>query len=607
MEKQKSWKLILRLFGFAKSYRWTIVLTVIAMMLYAALSAAPLFLLQPLFDRVSVEVLGNMPTPKTSFNPFNPLLKNVSLENLLYVISLILLPLIILIASFDYLKEYLYRFITLKVIIDIRNTLCRHILSLSLGFFNEKKAGDLMSRLTNDVSITQYALEFLFGDIIQQPLRILAILTGMFMINWAATLIIILFLPLFLFPILKLGRKVRKSRSGSLIKLGDVTESMHQMFSGIRVVKSFRMEDEEIKEFAHENKGFFRKAMGVSRAKALSSSIIILISGLGLWLAVVLGGYLVNNNYISFSSAGTILVFLMLLPTPMRMLAKSFNILQESLSGAERVFELMDLKPDIKEDPNALELKGIKQGINFNDISFAYPTAPNDKTNNLVLKDINLSVKPGEMIAIVGPTGAGKSTLLDLLARFYDPTKGSITIDNIDLRKIKRESLIDHLAIVAQENFLFNTTIRENICYGKRDATDEEIHQSARSANIHDFIIGLEKGYQTLAGERGTKLSGGERQRIAIARAILKNPLILLLDEATSALDTKAERAVQTALNNLMTGRTTFVIAHRLSTVQNADRIIVLENGRIAESGQHQDLLNRQGLYAKLYQLQFEQ
>jgi subfamily B ATP-binding cassette protein MsbA len=469
-----------------------------------------------------------------------------------------------------------------------------------MNFFNKKKTGELMSRLTNDVSITQSALEYLFGDIIQEPIRIITLFIAMIALDWRMGILVFIAMPIFAYPIFKIGSKIRKSKMKSLAKLGDVTESMHQMFSGIRVVKSFRMEKAELHEFAKENDGFLRKSLSVARAKSLSLAILLLVGGIIFSVALIGASYLIKNGHLSLGTAIGLFLCIVLLPAPFKIVAKAINTLQESLAGAERLFELSAIKPDTQDETNALELPNISQGIKFNRLWFTYhgEEAP-------VLKDIDFTVKVNEITAIVGPTGAGKSTMLDLIARFYDPDKGSIEIDGIDTKKVKRESLLNHIAIVGQENFLFNTTIKENIKYGKRDATDEEITKAAQSAQIHDFIIGLEKGYDTEIGERGARLSGGERQRIAIARAILKKPAILLLDEATSALDSESERLVQNALNNLMHDCTTFVIAHRLYTVQHAHKIIVLEEGKMVQSGTHDELINQDGLYKRLYETQF--
>jgi subfamily B ATP-binding cassette protein MsbA len=595
-------KIASNLFSYAKPYWKWILLTIFITFLYAAISSIPILLIQPLMDKVALpEITGLKGTmPKWSINPFKFLLKSVSPQEFLIMISYLLLPLIAIIALLGYLKEYLPRYVTSRIIIDIRNNLCRHILGLSMNFFNKKKTGELMSRLTNDVSITQSALEYLFGDIIQEPIRILTIFVAMIAIDWRVGVLVFVVMPIFAYPIIKIGSKIRIHKIKSLSKLGDITESMHQMFSGIRVVKSFRMEEAELKEFASENQGFLRKSLSVARAKSLSIGALLFIGGVILALSTFGSGYLIVHNHMSIGTAISLFLCIIILPGPFRLVAKAVNTLQESLAGAERLFELTLIKPAINDEPNAIEINGFSQSIKFNHVTFTYQGEPEP-----VLKDIDFSVKPNEITAIVGPTGAGKSTMLDLIARFYDTDKGAIEIDGVDTRKIKRESLLNHIAIVGQENFLFNISIKDNIRYGKREATDEEIIKAAQSAQIHDFIAGLEKGYETEIGERGARLSGGERQRIAIARAILKKPAILLLDEATSALDSESERLVQNALNNLMHECTTFVIAHRLHTIQHADKIIVLENGQIVQTGTHDELISQGGLYKKLYNTQF--
>jgi len=602
MFTKKDLKLTRELFAYAKPYWKWILLTLLVTFLYAVISSIPLLLIQPLVDKVAIPAITGLrgTMPKWSLNPFKFILRSVSPEQFLVIIGYIMIPFVLLISVSGYLKEYLPRYVTTRVIIDIRNKVCGHILGLSMNFFNKKKTGEIMSRLTNDVSITQSALEYLFGDIIQEPIRIVTIFVAMIALNWRMGVLVFVAMPIFAYPILKIGTKVRHSKMKSLAKLGDVTESMHQMFSGIWVVKSFRMEEAEIMEFAAENQGFLRKSLSVQRAKSLSIGMLLFLGSTIFSIALIGSSYLIKNNYLSWGTAISLFFCVIMLPGPFRLVTKAVNTLQESLAGAERLFELSALKPDTQDETNAIELPNISQGIKFNHLWFTYQgeEAP-------VLRDIDFTVKLNEITAVVGPTGAGKSTLLDLIARFYDPNKGSIEIDGMDTKKVKRESLLNHIAIVAQENFLFNTTIKENIKYGKRDATDEEIMKAAQSAQIHDFIIGLEKGYDTEIGERGARLSGGERQRIAIARAILKKPAILLLDEATSALDSESERLVQNALNNLMHDCTTFVIAHRLYTIQHANKIIVLDNGKIVQSGTHDELINQEGLYKRLYITQF--
>jgi subfamily B ATP-binding cassette protein MsbA len=575
---------IFRLFKYARKY-WLLVVVCLGFMgAYAALSQGRLLLLKPLVDN------GLKDTEVSQKWPY------------LLNIILIVLGMSVFVAVFDYVNNFLQRYIVLRVIADVRNHLCKHILGLSMNFFNRRKAGDLISRVTNDIGMTQAALDFLFGDIVLMPMMILGAMGAAFYLCWQLALVSLIVVPLFGLVIVKFGRKTRKSRLKSLVILGDVTEAMHQMFTGIRIVKAFRMEDEEAKQFADLNQDFVKKSMGVVRAKALSSSLFELLNAILVTVAFIAGLVLLVNKLFPEVTAGTFVAFLLAMISinrPAKVLGKSYNMLQESLAGCERVFEILDLKAQVQDAPDAVELEGVRSSVKFDNVSFAYETAP-------VVRDFTLEARFGEIVALVGPSGAGKSTLMDLVARFYDPTIGAIYVDGHDLRKIKRDSLMRHLAVVSQETFLFNTTIAENIRYGKREAKLEEIIEAAKAANLHDFIETLPGKYETVVGERGAKLSGGQRQRVAIARAILKNPEVLLLDEATSALDTESERAVQAALDYLMHGRLTFVIAHRLSTVQHADRIIVLEDGRMVELGRHDELMKNDGLYAKLYRMQFE-
>jgi subfamily B ATP-binding cassette protein MsbA len=502
--------------------------------------------------------------------------------------------------AFNYLQTYLKNHVMWSVLMDIRNHLCEHILPQSLNYFENRKSGELISRLTNDVTATQFGLSILFDSVLLQPMRLLCGLGLAFYFSWKLSLFTFVLFPIVVIPVLIFGRKIKKYGRRSLMHLGELTDAMREMFSGIRTVKAFKMEDEEIVEFKIINSRVFKRMMQTVKAKALNASTTEFIYSLGLAAIIIIGGYVVSSDKISPGSLGgfvTVTAFLILTST--KKLAKSYGKLQESLAGASRVFELLDQHPTITDNPDAMELKKIENEIAFNNVNFAYDSIP-------VLKDINLTVQKGQIIAIVGESGAGKSTLLDLVPRFYDPTNGSIKIDGTDIRLMKRDSLLDQIAIVSQQTFLFNRSFKENILCGRRDANAEEIEDAAKAANIHDFIISLPKGYDTIVGEQGVKLSGGQKQRVTIARAILKNAPVLILDEATSSLDSESEKLVQEALDNLMQGKTTFVIAHRLSTIRHADRIVVLKNGCIVETGTHDELTGKESEYKKQYRIQFD-
>ena len=625
MKKSTLFSECAKLLSFAKPYWKYMALAIISMVIYTAANGIQISLIKPIIDKLLIGDANKItPLPRIDIDQDTQTQKNPSpvkqfkkrifnkftlIEKLqkratssftrIGIVMAIVAPIIFFSC---YFQQYFRNLVMWAVVVDIRNKVCDHLLPQPLSFFENRKSGDLLSRLTNDIAVAQSGLMVLFDEILLQPLKLICGLTLAFYFSWKLSLLTLIAVPVIFFPVLVMGKKIKKHGKGSLRHLSDLTDALREMFAGIRIVKAFRMEDEESREIHDISERFFRKRLKMVKAKAVNTSTSEFVYTLGLAVLIILGGYVVMSKKITPGELGgfiTAIGFMVI--TAVKKLAKSYASLQESLAGVNRVFELFTIEPTIKDHPDAVTLKNIKECVSFKEVSFSY-----DNSEEFILKDINLTIHKGEILAIVGKSGAGKSTLVNLIPRFYDPVKGRIEIDGIDIRKIKHESLLAQIAIVSQQTFLFNRSLRENILYGRRDATIEEIYAAAKSANIHEFIMSLPKGYDTAVGELGVKLSGGQRQRIAIARAILKNAPILLLDEATSSLDYESEKLVQDALNNLITGKTTIIVAHRLSTIQHCDRIIVMQNGHIVETGSHESLMSGEGEYKRVYQLHFD-
>ena len=495
-------------------------------------------------------------------------------------------------------QRYFSNYVIWGITRDIRNRVCEHLLPQPLSFFENKKSGDLISRITNDITTTQGAINILFSHVLLQPMKLFFGLGLSFYFSWQLTLISFSLFPLITLPVLFFGKKVKRHGKSSLKFLADLTDTLREMFSGIRIVKAYNMEKQEVDEIHCINQRFFKKRIRASMARATSNGMTEFIYSLGLALVVIAGGYIVTSGKVTAGELGGFITAMgFMVFRSIKQLSKSYNSLQDSLSGASRVFEILDHVVANKRKDGHEELKSLDHHLRFNNVSFAY-------SKNDVLKEINFEIKKGSVVGIVGHSGSGKSTILNLILRFYQPTKGSIEIDGKDIISFTLKSLRNHIALVTQQTFLFNRSIEDNIRYGCNDSTNCQVEEAAKAADIHEFIISLPNGYKTIVGEMGGKLSGGQRQRIAIARAFIKNTPILVLDEATSSLDSKSEQAVQNTLNSLMKGKTTLVVAHRLSTIKNCDKIIVIKDGMITEEGTHEELYHADGEYSMLYKIQ---
>ena len=519
--------------------------------------------------------------------------------------ALVWLPLAIMGVFFakgatNYIQTVLMSYIGMRIVANLRNQLYDQIQKQSLSFFAQHPTGLLMSRVTNDVTSMQSAASEAITSLIRDSFSIIALVGYIFYTDWKMACLAMIVFPATIYPISRFGKMMRKVTTSSQETMGTLSSLLQETIAGTRIVKAFCMENYESKRFAAENERLFSLNMKAVSVQALSHPVMEFLGSVGIAAVIFYGGYNVLHGHSTVGTFTSFLAAALLLYEPVKRLTNVNNTINQGLAGAERVFSIIDRVPDIVEKPGAPDMPPIDGNIHIEHVDFAYETTP-------VLKDINLSIKKGEVVAFVGMSGGGKTSLVNLIPRFYDINAGCITIDGRDIRDVTLKSLRSQIAIVTQQTILFNDTVRNNIAYGDIERTEDDIIGAARAANAHDFIMKLPQGYDSNIGELGTKLSGGEKQRISIARALLKNAPILILDEATSSLDTEAEIEVQDALDNLMKGRTTLVIAHRLSTIRNADRIIALVNGKIVEEGNHETLMAKKGEYYRLYNLQFKE
>jgi subfamily B ATP-binding cassette protein MsbA len=499
----------------------------------------------------------------------------------------------------EFFATYFINYIGHSVVRDLRNLLYSKLIEQSISFFHRNPTGRLMSTITSDIERIQFAVSQTAADTLKQSFTLVFLLGALFYYDWKLALISMVLIPLVVFPSAKLGRYIRASSRSSQDKMGELNNVLQETFSGIRIVKAFAMESFEIEKFKTATRRLLRVSLRWVRAQAVSSPLMEVLG------AITIAGLLlyerneIRHHMQTIGGFVGFLVNLLMAYEPVKRLTGVSNSYQQALGASEQVFHYLDSKPEMTDKPRAIDLPPFQHEIAFEQVEFDY------EDGVPLLRDINLRIAKGEVAALVGSSGAGKTTLASLIPRFFDVTQGRIAIDGHDVRDVKINSLRAQIGIVTQETVLFNDTVYNNICYGSPWPTEQQVREAARVALAEDFILEMPQGYQTMIGERGQRLSGGQRQRLAIARALLKNPPILILDEATSELDTESELLVQRALANLMAGRTVVVIAHRLSTVRRAERIVVIDRGAICEIGTHEDLVSRGGIYQRLHDLQF--
>ncbi len=576
--KEKTRHVYQRLLVYSRAYAGRIILAIIGSLGVAGVDVASAQLMRPLVDHIIT-------------------VGNYALVN---IVPFIIVGLAAIKGVSRYIQEYFIKTAGQLVVQDIRNHLYSHTMGLSMGYYARTTTGNLMSRILNDVGVLQRSAADVLVEVVRESFTLIGLTASAFYSDWRLAVVAFLVLPAAVLPASVIGRKIKQYTRRSQSTLGNLTALLQETFAGVKVIKAFGTESLEDRRFRNENLAFYRFIRKTLKYDSASAPVVEILASLGVAGVVWYGLHRVITGAITQGELFAFIASVLMMYGPVKKLVKISNSIQRSVGAAERVFEIMDEVPDIADAADGRSLSSVQGKVEFDHVHFGYGDEP-------VLHDFCLTVEPGQAIALVGPSGAGKSTVAALLARFYDPQQGGIRIDGVDLRQITLACLKDNLALVDQETFLFNDTIGNNIRYGRREASQAEVEEAARQAYADDFIRLLPNGYETSIGDRGLRLSGGQRQRICIARAILRDSPILILDEATSALDTESESMVQNALANLMRNRTTFVIAHRLSTIMHADRIVVLEEGRVVESGTHNELLGRSGLYRKLYEMQFKE
>jgi subfamily B ATP-binding cassette protein MsbA len=602
---------IARLLRYVLPYWWQFLVSVALMALVGLLDAGRVLLIGPIFDRVlnpgsqgRTIQLFKLPGTERFLNLQR--LVPSHFQNPWTVVAFALVAATVLKGIFDYAGTYLVNYAGFGMITDLRDDLYNAILRSSAAFFTKHTTGTLLSTMVNDIERVQYAMSGVLAEFLQQFFTLIFTAAVVVLLGGRLAWVLLLFVPVILYSSRKIGRQVRSTTRGGQDKLAEIQNIVHETITGNRIVKAFGMENWEVERFRAAARRLFRANLRLVAAFAISSPLMDILGAIAIALLLLMGRDAINKHVFT---AGTFLAFIVAvfkLYDPVRKFALFNNNFQQAVGASSEIFRFMDMEDEVREKPGARRMPKFTRAIRFVDVSFSYSNSNESVADApLVLHDVNLEVRAGEVLAVVGSSGAGKSTLVHLIPRFFDVSRGRILIDDSDVRDVTRESLRSQIGIVTQETVLFNDTVRNNIAYGQPHVSQKQVEEAARAARAYEFIRGLPEGYNTMIGERGVRLSGGERQRIAIARAILKNAPILILDEATSALDSESESLVQSALQNLISGRTVFVIAHRLSTVRRADRIVVLENGTIADIGAHEELMQKLGTDRRLYELQF--
>jgi len=594
-----------RLLHYVKPYWFYVAASVVSMAFVGLLDAFRLLLIGPIFDFVlnpgePARDLHLLPGTRWTLqlNWFVP----GHFHNVWTMVAFALVAATVLKGIFDYVGTYLVNYAGFGMITDLRNQLYAATLRRSVAFFQKHTTGTLLSALINDMERVQYAMSTVLAEFLQQLFTLIFTAGVVVLLGGKLAWVLVLFVPFVLGSVRRIGKRVRSTTRKGQDKLAEIQNILHETITGVRIVKAFSMEAWETKRFHEAARRLFRANLRSVSAAAISSPMMDVFGAIAIALLILLGREQIKHHTFTEGIFLAFIVAVFKLYEPVRKFAQFNNNFQQALGASSAIFDFLDAADDVTEKAGAITMPPFHQGIRFEHVYFSYRDEENHRE---VLHDINLDVIPGEVVAIVGSSGSGKTTLVHLLPRFFDVTHGRLLIDGHDVRDLTVASLRSEIAIVTQDTILFNDTVRNNVAYGQPTVPHQKVEEAARAALAHDFIMGLPNGYDTMIGERGLRLSGGERQRISIARAILKNAPILVLDEATSALDTESESLVQTALQNLMTGRTVFVIAHRLSTVRRADRILVLENGMITDEGTHERLMAGTGTYRRLYDLQF--
>jgi subfamily B ATP-binding cassette protein MsbA len=574
--KKTDLKLYLRLLNYVKLYWPRFLVAAAAMLLVSGITAALAYLVKPFLDDVFFH-------------------KNLKM---LYLLPFLLVALYAAKGGLSFLHTYQMHYIGLRIITRLRDQLFRHLQRQPHDFFDREATGVLMSRVVYDVLLLQDSVTKVITSFLKDTFTLVGLTAVIFYQNWQLAFLAILIFPPAAYLIVHFGRRLRHLAKENQEAVARLNLLLQENFIGQRIVKAFAREDFEAQRFGGANEHFRQVQMKLRIIRGLSSPVMEFLGALGMAVIISYGGYQVIQGNSTPGTFFSFLAALLMLYAPIRGLSQAQNAIQEGLAAAQRVFAVLDLEPGIADRPDARPLGPLSRDVAYKNISFSYGEEP-------VLQDIDFTIKRGEIVALVGPSGAGKTTLLSLLPRFYEVTSGAILIDGVDIREVSLASLRAQIGVVTQQTILFNDTVRYNVAYGRLEAPEEDIIQALKAAHAYDFVRALPQGLDTVIGEQGVRLSGGERQRLAIARALLKDPPILLLDEATSSLDSESEREVQQALDHLIEGRTTLVIAHRLSTVRHADRLVVLDNGHLVEMGTHEELLRVDGLYKRLYDMQF--